>query len=154
MPTEDNRPSSSTRRRRGSAVMDAALVFPMLIMLTFGSVEFGYFFFAKHTFQGAAREGARAAITPGATNTEVIARVSEAMTAAGFASGQYTVSIRNGTDTADVNVNTAAPTTSILVRVQSPWNTVRIMTPLLLGTTKSDGTPRMVVGQTVMRKEG
>ena len=41
-------------RRRGSAVLDAALVFPILISLTFGCIEFGDFFYVKHTLQGAA----------------------------------------------------------------------------------------------------
>ncbi|MGC4033821.1 MAG: pilus assembly protein [Tepidisphaeraceae bacterium] len=44
-------------RRRGSAVLDAALVFPVLLSLTFGCVEFGHYFYIKHTLQGAAREG-------------------------------------------------------------------------------------------------
>jgi Flp pilus assembly protein TadG len=133
--------------------MDAALVFPMLIMLTFGSVEFGYFFFAKHTFQGAAREGARAAINAGSTNADVLAAVSRSMTAAGFAPAKYTVAIRNASDTANVDVATRARNSSILVRVSSPWNTVKVMPPLLLHTTRSDGTVRVVAGQTVMRKE-
>ena len=44
--------------RRGSAVLDAALVFPILLSLTFGTVEYGHYFYWKHTLQGAAREGA------------------------------------------------------------------------------------------------
>ena len=49
---------SQRRRRRGSAVLDAALVFPILLSLTFGAIEYGYYFFVKNTLQGAAREGA------------------------------------------------------------------------------------------------
>lgn len=142
------RTTRNGRARRGSAVMDAALVFPVLISLTFGSVEFGHFFFVKHTFQGAAREGARAGITPGATNTDVTNAVGTAMTSAGFSSGQYTVSIRNATDTANVNVATATAGTSVLVKVNATWGTVGIRPLGLIGTSKN------VVGQTVMRKEG
>lgn len=152
--TSSARPSSSVRRRRGSAVMDAALVFPILIVLSFGSVEFGYFYFTKHTFQGAAREGARAGIAPGATNTEVTTAVGQTMTAAGFLPAQYTVAIRNATDTANVDVNTATAGTSILVKVSAPWNNIKLMTPLVLGTKNADGSARYVTGQTVMRKEG
>jgi Flp pilus assembly protein TadG len=136
------------RRRRGSAVMDAALVFPILISLTFGSVEFGHFFFVKHTLQGAAREGARAAITPTATNTDVTSTVTTAMTAAGFTSGQYTIAIRNATDTANADVSTVTAGTGVLVKVTANWGTIGLRPLGLIGTGKS------VIGQTVMRKEG
>lgn len=139
---------TTVRARRGSAVMDAALVFPILISLTFGSVEFGHFFFTKHTFQGAAREGARSAITPGATNADVTTAVGQTMTAAGFPSNKYTVAIRNATDTANLDVATTTAGTGILVKVTAPWGTVGLRPLGLIGTTKS------VAGQTVMRKEG
>lgn len=137
-------------RRRGSAVMDAALVFPVLISLTFGSIDFGYFFYVKHTLQGAAREGARASITPGSTNSEVTTAVQQVMTAAGFVPAKYTVSIRNATDTADMNVSTATAGTGILVKVSANWGTVgtKASPVTIISTSKN------VVGQTVMRKEG
>ena len=135
-------------RRRGSALMEAALVFPVLISLTFGSVEFGHFFFVKHSFQGAAREGARAGIAPGASNTDVTTAVGAAMTSAGFPSGQYTVSIRDAADTSNVNVSSVAAGTSILVKVTASWGTIGIRPLGLIGTSKT------VLGQTVMRKEG
>ncbi len=140
--------SRRNTRRRGAAVMEAALVFPVLISLTFGSVEFGHFFFVKHSFQGAAREGARAGIAPGATNTEVTNAVAAAMSSAGFTATQYTVAIRDSGDTANVNVNTATAGTSVLVKVTATWGTVGIRPLGLIGTGKN------VIGQTVMRKEG
>ena len=145
-----NHPSTfATRlRRRGSAVMDAALVFPVLISLTFGSIEFGHFFFVKHTLQGAAREGARAGITPGATNADVTSAVSQTMTAAGFTASQYTCTIRNATDTASADVATVTAGTGVLVKVSAVWGTIGIRPIGLIGTSKN------VIGQTVMRKEG
>lgn len=145
---------SAATRRRGTAVMEAALIFPMLIFLTFGSIEFGYYFFAKHSFQGAAREGARRSIVTGETNASVTTVVSESMTAAGFLPGTYTVAIRNPADTGNVDIATAAPGTSIMVKVSAPLSSVRLMSPLMLKATNSDGSARMVAGQTVMRKEG
>ncbi|MBC8109157.1 MAG: pilus assembly protein, partial [Anaerolineae bacterium] len=81
---------SNRRRWRGSAVLDAALVFPILLSLTFGTVEYGYYFYVKHTLQGAAREGARAGIPPTATNTDVSAAITTALTAAGLQNSGYT----------------------------------------------------------------
>lgn len=134
--------------RRGNAVLDAALVFPILLSLTFGCIEFAHFFYVKHTMQGAAREGVRSGIPPGATNAEVTASVQSAMTAAGFATNKYTIAIRNSTDTADVNVNTVTAGTTILVKVYSQWGTVGIRPMGLMSSTKQ------IAGQTMMRKEG
>ena len=134
--------------RRGNAVLDAALVFPILLSLTFGSIEFGHYFFMKHTLQGAAREGARTAITPSATNSDVTAAVQASMTAAGIASANYTISIRNSADSADVNVASVTAGTPVLVKVNANWGTIGIRPLGLIGTSKQ------VIGQTMMRKEG
>lgn len=136
------------RVKRASAVMEAALIFPVLLSLTFGSIEFGHFFYVKHTLQGAAREGARAAITPSATNADVTSAVNAAMSAAGFTSGQYTVQVRNATDTANVTVNTVTSGNGILIKVSANWGTVGIRPLGVIGSGKT------VLGQTVMRKEG
>lgn len=138
-------------RRRGAAVMEAALVFPVLLSLTFGSIECGHFFFVKHTFQGAAREGARAGIPPGSTNADVLAAVAQTMKAAGYENVptvKYTVAIRNATDTADLDVAAAPAATGVLVKVTALWGTVGVRPMAVLSASKP------VLGQTVMRKEG
>src|SRR3954463_9405041 len=78
------------RFRSGNAVLDMALVLPLLIALTFGAVEYGYALYIKHSLQAAAREGARAAIVSGATATDVQNAVDSSMLAAGFAQTKYT----------------------------------------------------------------
>jgi Flp pilus assembly protein TadG len=134
--------------RRGSAVLDAALVFPILLSLTFGCIEFGHYFFIKHTLQGAAREGARAAAAPSSTNTDVTTAVSSSMTAAGINAANYQVKIRNSGDTTDINVNTQTAGTALLIKVQCSWDTVGLRPMRLIGSGKT------VVGMTTMRKEG
>jgi len=74
----------SNRRRAGNAIVEAALVLPVLLSLTFGTVEYGYFFFVKQSVQGAAREGCRAGIVPTATNTNVTAAIAASLNAAGL----------------------------------------------------------------------
>jgi Flp pilus assembly protein TadG len=134
--------------RRGSAVLDAALVFPILLSLTFGTVEYGHYFYWKHTLQGAAREGARAAITPTAVNADVTTAVTNAMSAAGIPAANYTVKIRNAADTADVTVNSVTAGTGILVKVYATWGNVGMRPLGLIGAGKQ------VTGTTVMRKAG
>src|SRR4051812_10383319 len=137
------------RRFRGSAVLDAALVFPILLSLTFGTVEYGYYFYVKHSLQGAAREGARAAITPTAANSDVTTAVATSMAAAGLSSSGYTTSITNSAG-GNISVSGLAAGTSINVTVQCTWGTVGSgFRPMgLIGTAK------IVKGVTVMRKEG
>ena len=135
---------SSRRRWRGSAVLDAALVFPILLSLTFGTVEYGYYFYVKHSLQGAAREGARAAITPTAAQSDVTTAVTNALTAAGLQNSGYV------TSTSPASVGSLTAGTSITVTVTCTWGTVGAgFRPLgLIGSTKQ------VKGITVMRKEG
>lgn len=135
-------------RRRGNAVLEAALVFPILISLTFGCIEFGHFFYVKHTLQGAAREGARAAATPTSTSSDVTTAVNNAMAATGISSTKYTTTIRNSSDTANVDPSTATAGTAILVKVTATWGQVGMRPLGLISSSKS------VVGQTTMRKEG
>src|SRR4051812_16872520 len=97
------RPSGRSLRRRGNAVLEAALVLPILLALAFGTVEFGHFFYCKHTFQGAARDGARVAILSSSTNTSVTTAVANTMTAAGFLNTPtvtYTTAITNTSNVA------------------------------------------------------
>lgn len=127
--------------RRGNAVLEAALVVPILLYLAFGTVEFGYFFYVKNNVQGAAREGVRAAIPPGATNTDVTSAISSQMTAAGLQSSGYTVT------TTPSNISGLAPGTTVTVNVQCTWGTVGLRPLQLMSAAK------LVKGQAVMRKE-
>lgn len=142
------RPRGSTRGRLANATIEMVLALGILLNLTFGTIEFGHFFFVKNTLQGAAREGARAAISAAATNTEVTTAVNASLTAAGFNTASYTIQIRNSTDTADVNVATQPAGAGILVRVSGSWGTVGLRPLGLISSTK------IVRGAAVMRKEG
>jgi len=139
-----------TQSRRGSAVLEAALVFPILISLSFGWVEFGRFFFIKHTLQSAAREGARAAVTStsGDGNTLVTSAVSTSLTAAGIIPANYTLAIRNSTDTTNITAGTQTAGTAILIKITCSWGTVGLRPLGIMPTSKQ------VIGTTTMRKEG
>src|SRR4051794_28124816 len=61
-------PRRPRRRFRGTELLELGLVLgTILLPLTFGMIEGGYYFYIEQNIQGAAREGARAAIV--ATNT-------------------------------------------------------------------------------------
>jgi hypothetical protein len=82
-------------RRRGAEVLEAALVFPILLALAFGTVEFGYYFYTEHNLTCAAREGARAAVPSsvqsGDRSNVTETAVANVMTQAGIPANQYNV---------------------------------------------------------------
>lgn len=80
------------RSTRGSAAAEMALVLPLLIVLLFGSVELGNYFYSEHVLVKGVRDGARYAArqafsnftacsgSPGATvenNTETLVRTGQ-----------------------------------------------------------------------------
>src|SRR6185312_12898015 len=140
--------STRLRFRSGSAVLDMALVMPILIGLSFGGVEYGYAMFLKHTLQGAAREGARAAVVAGATATDVQNAIDSAMSVSGFAQSKYT---RPPTITPSGWATSSAGTT-VTVTVQTTWGVAGIsVLPSYLGGISPSKT---ISGATTMRKEG
>lgn len=142
------RPARLRRGRLGNATIETVLALGILLNLTFGTVEFGHFFFVKNTLQGAAREGARAGIAASATNAEVTTSVNSSLSAAGFNLANYTIQIRDAADTADIDVATQAAGNGILVKVSGAWGTVGLRPLGLISSTKT------VRGTAIMRKEG
>jgi Flp pilus assembly protein TadG len=61
--------------RAGAAAVETALVLPLFFLIVFGVVEFGRAFMVAQLLTNAAREGARASITAGSTNTAITEKV-------------------------------------------------------------------------------
>ena len=51
-------------RRDGLAVVEMAIVLPLLILLTFGMIEYGWLFLRSQEISNAARQGARIGVWP------------------------------------------------------------------------------------------
>lgn len=68
--------------RKGAAVVETAVVAPLLILGMLGMMEVGWAFMLRQTVTLAAREGARAGSLPGATLADVEAAVDASMGAA------------------------------------------------------------------------
>jgi Flp pilus assembly protein TadG len=67
-----NRPH---HKRRGTTIVETALVLPLFLMFIFVLMEFGHAQMIKNMLQGACREAARLGSTEGATSTDVQNRV-------------------------------------------------------------------------------
>ena len=58
-----------SRLRRGVAMAEFAIILPIFMLAVIGIIEFGRAVMVQQILVNAAREGARRAIIPGATNT-------------------------------------------------------------------------------------
>ena len=90
------------RRRRGAAMVEMALVLPILIGLTFGAIEYGWMFFRASQVNQAARHGTRTAVRPAATAEEIEAAVTAVMSDAGFGTSDYSFTVTPTGGAADV----------------------------------------------------
>ena len=142
------RTGHASRRCRGNALLDMALVMPVLLMLSFGAIEYGYALFIKHSLQGAAREGARVATLPGATAADVQAAVDQTMLIAGFGPTKYT----RPALIEPSNWSTAGAGMQVRVTVHTTWGTVGVrVLPTYLGGISSE---KQLRAATAMRREG
>ena len=101
-------------RQKAQAIVELALILPILLLLLMGIVELGRIFMAQHTITNATREGARIGSLPSSTTSDAHSTVSTYMNAAGL-SGDTNVSMSNVGPT----VNPGA-TTSVTVEHQLP----------------------------------
>lgn len=123
-----------------------ALVLPLMLMLSLGVVDYGYYFYVKNTLEGAASAGVRAAIPASATNASVTSVVSTMMTAAGLQNTGYTVTLSPS------DISTATQGQSITVTVTCSW--ANCGTHALPSSMGGISNSKQVVGAAVMQKEG
>lgn len=114
--------------RRGIATVETAILLPLVVFLTFGSIEIANAIFVRESMVVAAYEGARAVSQPSGTEATCKNRIKEILTARGITS--YNVSITPSVD------NSTPRGTQIAVRV-SVTNAVFTYSPFRLFTGKT-----------------
>ncbi len=76
--------------RRGIVTVEAALIFPVLLVLLFGLLEYGWVFLRSQQITNAARHGARLAILPDADNAAIETTVDAMLANFGISSASVT----------------------------------------------------------------
>ncbi len=96
------------KSQKGAAAIEFAIVFPLLIVLIFGMIEFSIAFYDKAMITNASREGARRGILfsdPRANDDEIRAVVDNYcgshLITFGVAAGPTTTIVRGGSDPGD-----------------------------------------------------
>jgi Flp pilus assembly protein TadG len=103
--------------RRGLATVEMALLTPILLVLTFAVIEYGWMFFKQQQITNATRAGARLAATPSATVGQVQARVDALLGPSGANITGYTTTV------ADINT---VPGRTLSVTVSVPYSNITI----------------------------
>lgn len=130
------------KRRLGGAVVEMAIVLPLLLTMLLGIIEFGYAFTVRQALVQGAREGARLAALPGDPSSqiddEIRARVAEHLSPLGLTT--QTVTIDHATETSETEV----------ITVTIPYADVTLVGDYFgVGAANFD-----LVGSCAMRKEG
>ncbi len=127
------RPGPRTSRRRAAALLEFAVVVPVLILLVFGMLEFSRLMMVEQVITNAAREGARKAVLPGSTSDDVNTVVTNYLTSSGISGA--------GTPTVSPDPGTAGAGDAITVTVSVPFNNVSwLPVPMFLGGTTLSAT--------------
>jgi Flp pilus assembly protein TadG len=130
---------------RGGAIVEAVIVMPLLLMVTFGAAEYSYFFYVKNAMLSAARDGVRAAITSSAANSNVTSAVDTSLSAANISYASCNLA------TVPSDVSTAAAGSSVTVTITVAWSAIGISPlPVSMGGIAST---KQVVASAVMMKE-
>ncbi len=67
------------RRRRGTAAVEAAMMLPLIALMTFALIKYGWLYVKVQQINNAARHGARVAVRADATNGDVDAAIEALM---------------------------------------------------------------------------
>lgn len=108
-------------RRRGLALVETALILPLLMVLTLALLEYGWAFIKIQQLHSAAREGARAGACSGGTNGQVTAVVGRVMDKANMGGSSYSLT------TVPTNVANAAKGSMIRARVEVTYANINLV---------------------------
>jgi Flp pilus assembly protein TadG len=124
--------------RRGTTVVETAIMAPLIVTTMFGMLAVGYAFMVKQTVTLAAREGARSGALPGGDMDDIQAAVASSMAAANLSG--YSVTS---------NIESLGPTDlEVWVQVGMPINRTTFGGVLLNGMSFD------IAARTSMRREG
>jgi len=125
----------TSRLRRGAAVVEMAVVLPLLLTLVFGIIEFGWTFMVYQNVTNAAREGCRVAVLAGSEDTDINERIDTFMGLVGLS--DYDVTLTHPTP--------GDPTETVVISV--PYSSISLVGEYF-GAVDFD-----IVARSSMRKE-
>jgi Flp pilus assembly protein TadG len=104
-------------------MLEFAIVLPVFLLMIIGMIEFGRAVMIHQILVNAAREGARAAVIPGATNADVTSAVEKWLVTLDAPGRQIAISDENGDA---IDLATANSRDIVRVSVSVPYNEVGV----------------------------
>jgi len=148
---------SRSRRRRGGALVELALTFPLVCSMAFGLVEFGQYMYIKHCFEAAARDATRVAIMGNATQAQVTSALTTTLAEANvtYSSSWLTITdLGPSTTGAVANVAAVPMGDEIQLTLSATYSSIpNAVRPLYQMTGVGIGSGKHVVGECTMIKE-
>jgi Flp pilus assembly protein TadG len=140
-----------TRTDAGQSLLEVALVMPLLLLVAVGIFEFGRAFQTWLVVSNAAREGARVAILPTSTVTDVQTRVTAYLQ--GGQLDNYQNATVNVNQSSTVNIGTGTASSSV-VTVNYPFSFI-VLNPVanLVASGSTVGAPITLTAAAEMRNE-
>jgi Flp pilus assembly protein TadG len=138
------------RNERGAALLEMALTLPLLLLVCVGILEFGRAYQTWQVLTNAAREGARVAVLPGTTQSDVTTRVRQYMTAGQLPNAATATVAIDGSQTVSIGAGTASASQ---VTVTYPFDFIVLDPIARLATGQGTGTNLNMVAQATMRNE-
>ncbi|MCP4782482.1 MAG: pilus assembly protein [Fuerstiella sp.] len=155
----------NTEKRKGTTLVETAVVLPIFFTFLFGFIEFGHVFMTIHTLNSAARRAARLGVGDLTTTDEVETLAHDILDSAIDADLENVkIQVKDASVFDDINVDVEAmddtyyaalPNVDVealergslfIVRIQVPYGEVGILGPRWIGDIN-------LYGQAVMRKE-
>lgn len=87
----DCRSNGGGHARNGTASVEIAILLPLLVLITFSSLELSNMVFQKQSLSIASYEGAKIATNPGITDLQARTRVQEILTARGLSNTSISI---------------------------------------------------------------
>jgi Flp pilus assembly protein TadG len=138
------------RSQKGTALLEAAITIPMILLISVGIFEFGRAYQTWEVLTNAAREGARVACLEGPTDSDVRARVNSYLTIGGLASLPDSNILVNRAFTIAGTTNKGSQ-----IQVNYPFKFI-VLNPVVRLVAPKDtktGTPITMTAVAVMRNE-
>ena len=136
------------RSQKGAALLETAIVLPLILMVCVGIFEFGRAYQTWQVLTNAAREGARAAIITGTTDTDVTTRVRNYM------QGGALPNYATATVTITHNIALTGSDTATSVQINYPFQFI-VLQPVvrLVVRSATTGAPITMRSTALMRNE-
>ena len=107
-------------RHRGVAIVEMAIVLPLLLLLTFAMIEYGWLFSKSQQVTNATRQAAREAALHEATDDEVVQTIIDFMQKSGLGDSGYTYTIEPG------SINNLNRGETVKVEITVPYSSITL----------------------------